>query len=106
MKQMPYDDLLVRVSRVSEKGLVQIPLEIREKLDLQLGTKMIIMTTEDAVVLRKAELLFAREPSTGLLKKNPHDVLQGTNKEHRGIESVGRDSWQRQKSLKKLWLNN
>ena len=48
---------------------MQIPLNIREKLDLTPGTRMIVMATEDAVVLRKAELLFAREPSTGLLKK-------------------------------------
>lgn len=48
---------------------MQIPLNIREKLGLTPGTKMILMTTEDAVVLRKAELFFARETSGGLLKK-------------------------------------
>ena len=37
------DNPIVAVSRVSEKGLVQIPLEIREKLDLQPGTKLIVM---------------------------------------------------------------
>jgi AbrB family looped-hinge helix DNA binding protein len=63
------DDPIVAVTKVSEKGLVQIPLNIREKLDLTPGTKMIVMTIEDAVVLRKAELLFAREPPAGLLKK-------------------------------------
>ncbi len=63
------DDPIVAVTKVSEKGLVQIPLNIRERLDLTPGTKMIVMTTEDAVVLRKAELLFAREPPAGLLKK-------------------------------------
>ncbi len=66
---MPDDDPLVRVSRVSGKGHVQIPLEIREKLDLTPGTKMIIIATEDAVVLRKAELFFARETSRGLMKR-------------------------------------
>ncbi len=63
------DDLLVRVSKVSTKGLVSIPLEIREKLGLAPGTKMVVMATEDAVVLRKAGLLFAREPPAGLLRK-------------------------------------
>ncbi len=66
---MPDDDPLVRVSKVSYKGLVQIPFEIREKLDLTPGTKMIIIATEDAVVLRKAELFFARETSGGLMKR-------------------------------------
>jgi AbrB family looped-hinge helix DNA binding protein len=63
------DDVLVKVSKVSEKGLVQIPLEIREKLDLQPGTKMIVYATEDGVVLRKAELLFPTESPGGLLQR-------------------------------------
>jgi AbrB family looped-hinge helix DNA binding protein len=63
------DDVLVKVSKVLDKGLISIPLEMREKLDLQPGTKMIVHATEDGVVLRKAELFFAREASGGLLKK-------------------------------------
>ncbi|MDG6924959.1 MAG: hypothetical protein JRN09_00240 [Nitrososphaerota archaeon] len=59
------DDVLVKVSKVSEKGLVQIPLGIREKLDLQPGTKMVVMVVDGIVVLRKAEFLFEKrkEPS-------------------------------------------
>ncbi len=44
-------------------------MEIREKLDLTPGTKMMIIATEDAVVLRKAESFFARETSGGLMKR-------------------------------------
>jgi|HubBroStandDraft_1064217.scaffolds.fasta_scaffold142435_2 AbrB family looped-hinge helix DNA binding protein len=40
------DDVLVKVSKVLDKGLVQIPLEMREKLDLKPGTKMIVYATE------------------------------------------------------------
>jgi AbrB family looped-hinge helix DNA binding protein len=63
------DDLIVKVSKVLDKGLVQIPFEMREKLDLRPGTKMIVYATEDGVVLRKAELLFDRETSGRLLRK-------------------------------------
>ena len=63
------DDVLVKVSKVAEKGIVQIPFEIRKKLDLRPGTKMIVFATEDGVVLRKAELLFASESPGGLLKR-------------------------------------
>ena len=62
-------DVLVKVSKVTEKGIVQIPLEIREKLDLRPGTKMIVYATEEGVVLRKAELLFASESPGGLLSR-------------------------------------
>jgi AbrB family looped-hinge helix DNA binding protein len=60
---------LVKVSKINDKGLVTIPLEIRRKLGLTPGTKMIVMATEDAVVLRKGVMLFAKEPPTGLLRK-------------------------------------
>ena len=50
---MPDDDTLVRVSKVSDKGLVTIPLAIRQKLGISPGTKMFVIPTEDAVVLRK-----------------------------------------------------
>ena len=66
---MPDDEVLVRISKVSDKGLVQIPLEIRKKLDLTPGTKMVVIATADAVVLRKGALLFAKERPSGLLKK-------------------------------------
>jgi len=66
---MPDEDVIVMVSKVLDRGLVSIPLEIREKLDLRPGTKVIVFATEDGVVLRKAELFFEREPPVGLLKR-------------------------------------
>jgi AbrB family looped-hinge helix DNA binding protein len=63
------DDLIVAVTRVSEKGLVTIPREIREKLDLQPGTKLVVVAVEDAVVLQRAEALLARESPRGILKR-------------------------------------
>lgn len=66
---MPGDNILVRVSKVSDKGLVTIPLEIRQKLGLSPGTKMVIIATQDAVVLRKGSWLFAKERPSGLLRK-------------------------------------
>lgn len=63
------DDVIVKISKVAEKGQVQIPFEIRQKLDLQPGTKMIVYATEEGVVLKKADLLFASESPGGLLKK-------------------------------------
>lgn len=63
------DDPIVAVSRVSKKGLVQIPLEIREKLDLKPGTRMIVVATEDAVVLQRVDLLLAGGRPRGIVQK-------------------------------------
>jgi AbrB family looped-hinge helix DNA binding protein len=63
------NDVLVKVSKVLDKGQVQIPPEMREKLGLKPGTKVIVYATEDGVVLRKAELFFERETPGGLLSR-------------------------------------
>ena len=63
------DDPIVAVTRVSEKGLVTIPREIREKLDLKPGTKLVVVAFEDAVVLQRAGALLARESPRGILKR-------------------------------------
>ncbi len=49
------DDPLIDVTKVSDKGQVVIPKEIRDKLGFKEGTKLIVVATEDAVVLQRIE---------------------------------------------------
>ena len=49
------DSPIIDVTRVSDKGQVVIPKEIRDRLQLIPGTKLIVVATEDAVVLQKIE---------------------------------------------------
>ncbi len=49
------DDPLIDVTRVSDKGQVVIPKEIRDKVGFKEGTKLIVIATEDAVVLQRIE---------------------------------------------------
>ncbi len=62
-------DVLVKVSKVTEKGQVQLSPEVRERLGLRPGTVMIVYATEEGVVLRRADLSFAKESPPGLLKR-------------------------------------
>ncbi len=49
--------------------MILIPLEIREKLDLRPGTRVVVAAVEDAVVLQKVGLLLAKESPRGILKR-------------------------------------
>jgi len=49
------EDPLIDVTRVSDKGQVVIPKEIRDKLGFKVGTRLIVVATEDAVVLQRIE---------------------------------------------------
>ena len=49
------DGPTIDVTKVSDKGQVVIPKEIRDRLQLVPGTKLIVVATEDAVVLQRIE---------------------------------------------------
>ncbi|MGA2665653.1 MAG: AbrB/MazE/SpoVT family DNA-binding domain-containing protein [Nitrososphaerales archaeon] len=46
---------IIDVTKVSDKGQVVIPKEIRDSLHFSPGTKLIVVATEDAVILQKIE---------------------------------------------------
>jgi bifunctional DNA-binding transcriptional regulator/antitoxin component of YhaV-PrlF toxin-antitoxin module len=60
---------VVTVSKILLKGVVWIPLEVREKLDLKLGTKLIVVIAEDAEVLQKIGAMFAKNRPRGVVNR-------------------------------------
>ncbi len=61
-------DSLVGLTKITDKGQVLIPLEMRNKLGLSQGTKLIVIATEDVVVLQRAVIDRRREPK-GIIRK-------------------------------------
>jgi len=53
-------DLSIDNTRVSEKGQIVIPKEVRDKLGLKAGSKLIIIATSDLMIMQKAELVGER----------------------------------------------
>ena len=53
-------DLSIDTTRVSEKGQIVIPKEVRDKLGLKAGSKLIIIATSDLMIIQKAELVGER----------------------------------------------
>ncbi len=49
------EDPVIDITKVSDKGQVVIPKEIREKVGFKEGAKLIVVATEDAVVLQRIE---------------------------------------------------
>jgi AbrB family looped-hinge helix DNA binding protein len=46
---------IIDVTKVSDKGQVVIPKEVRDRLQMGPGTKLIVVATDDAVVLQRIE---------------------------------------------------
>ncbi len=53
-------DLSIDTTKVSEKGQIVIPKEVRDKLGLKAGSKLIIIATNDLMIMQKAELVGER----------------------------------------------
>ncbi|MDV3244911.1 MAG: AbrB/MazE/SpoVT family DNA-binding domain-containing protein [Nitrososphaerales archaeon] len=49
------EDTIIDVTKVSEKGQVVIPKEIRDKMGFKQGTRLIVVASGDAVVLQRVE---------------------------------------------------
>jgi AbrB family looped-hinge helix DNA binding protein len=54
------DDPIIEMTKVSDKGQVVIPKEIRDKLKFTEGSKLLVIGTEDAVVLQRIESVAGR----------------------------------------------
>lgn len=63
------DDSIIAVVKMLPRGAVQLPPEVRERLGLKPGRKLIVATAEDAVVMRKADVLLNRQPARGIVKR-------------------------------------
>jgi len=60
---------LIDVTKVSDKGQVVIPKDIRERMQMTEGTKLIVFATEDAVVLQRIELVSSRMKVKQIVEK-------------------------------------
>ena len=49
-------NLPIEVTRLSSKGQVVLPQEIREKLHLEEGTKFVVLGEGDTIILKKIEI--------------------------------------------------
>lgn len=49
------EDTIIDVTKVTEKGQVVIPKEIRDKMGFKQGTRLIVVASGDAVVLQRVE---------------------------------------------------
>ena len=63
------DEPIIAFSKVKDRGHVPIPAQIRRKLKLQPGVKMMVYAPDDAVILRKADVMVEKEATPGIVKR-------------------------------------
>lgn len=61
------DDPIIAVVKVLPKGGVQLPPEVRERLGMKPGTKLIALAAEGAVIMRRADVVLERRASRGIM---------------------------------------
>jgi AbrB family looped-hinge helix DNA binding protein len=63
------DEPLIDITKVSDKGQVVIPKEIRDKLGFTEGSRLIVVATEDAVILQRVETIAGKVRMRDLLDR-------------------------------------
>jgi len=63
------DEPIIEMTKVSEKGQVVIPKEIRDKLKFTVGAKLLVIATEDAVVLQRIETVAGKMRMKDILER-------------------------------------
>ena len=63
------EEPLIDITKVTEKGQVVIPKEIRDKMGFEEGTRLIVVASEDAVVLQKVEVVAGKVRMRDLLDR-------------------------------------
>jgi AbrB family looped-hinge helix DNA binding protein len=63
------DEPIIDITKVSDKGQVVIPKEIRDRLKFTEGSKLIVVATENAVVLQRIETVAGRIRMKDILER-------------------------------------
>jgi len=53
---LPDEKMAVDLTRLSEKGQIVIPSEMRKKMRLKEGTRFVVLGLNDTIILRRVEL--------------------------------------------------
>jgi AbrB family looped-hinge helix DNA binding protein len=59
----------VDITRLSQRGQIVIPKDVRDRLGLKVGNKLIVVSVDDIVILQKAEAVGDRGKLTLLLER-------------------------------------
>ena len=51
------ENISIDTTKLSAKGQIVIPVDVRNKLQLETGNKLIVMASEDAIILQKTNSL-------------------------------------------------
>ena len=63
------EEPIIEVTKVSDKGQVVIPKEIRDKFNFSEGTKLIVVATGDAVILQRIETVVGSVKTKELVER-------------------------------------
>ena len=62
-------DTLIETTKISEKGQIVIPKDVRDLLSLESGTRLILIATNDAVILQKTDIASSRLKIKEIIEK-------------------------------------
>jgi len=62
-------DPLVETTKLSDKGQVVIPKDVRERMGLKPGSRFLVIATDDAIILQRLEVVKKRMKIEEIMEK-------------------------------------
>lgn len=62
-------ELIIETTKLSEKGQLVIPKEVREKMNLKCGCKFLLIATDNEIILQKIDFTKERAKIKALIDK-------------------------------------
>ncbi|MDW8045568.1 MAG: AbrB/MazE/SpoVT family DNA-binding domain-containing protein [Nitrososphaerota archaeon] len=60
---------IIETTKLSEKGQLVIPKEVRERMNLKCGCKFLLIATENEIILQRIDVLKERAKIKALIEK-------------------------------------
>lgn len=85
----------MELARLSSKGQITIPIEIRKKLNLKEGDKVLFVEEDDKIVVMNASLVALKEMQQAMKSEAQKQGLNSEEDVNKLVREVRKELWER-----------
>lgn len=89
------EDMTMEVSRITSKGQITIPVEIRKKLNLKTGDKVIFIEDGDKIIFANSSMIALREFQQAMKGEAEKAGIYTEEDLDRLVKEVRKDLWEK-----------
>jgi len=85
----------MELAKISSKGQVTIPIEIRKKLKLKEGDKVLFLEDEEKIILKNSSLVALKEIQERMKDERGKEGLYSEEDVKKVVKDIRKDIWEK-----------